>query len=73
MASEVTLYYASWCGPSQKALSEARDKGIETVDIDDHPEVALELNLRATPTWVTRGESGEVLRMDIGKLHTEES
>lgn len=51
-------YYAKWCGPCKSIFSHLvelkRNFGpsirIVNINVDDRPEIALELNIRAVPT-----------------------
>ena len=53
---KIVRFTASWCGPCKmlaKTLEEVESKlPIEVVDIDTHPEVAIEFGIRGVPTLV---------------------
>ena len=64
---KIFRFTASWCQPCKalaKNLETANlDIPIEVVDIDVHPEVAIDYGVRGVPTLVMLDENIEVKRM----------
>jgi thioredoxin 1 len=63
---KVLRFTASWCGPC-KALSSVlneveTDLPFEVIDIDVHPELAIEFGVRSVPTLVMMDETIEMKR-----------
>lgn len=67
---KIIRFTASWCGPC-KMLSKTLENletniPIDVVDIDVHPEVALEYGIRGVPTLVLLDEHNQPLRKLVG-------
>lgn len=78
--AKVLKFHATWCQPCKalsKTIEEAGDLGIEieSIDVDQEPELARKYNIRSVPTMVVVDEEGEVLRYQTGSmsLHQLES
>ena len=71
----IIRFTASWCGPCQtmsKSLEEAKlNLPIEVVDIDAHPELAMDFNIRSVPTLIMLDGNTEMKRC-IGLRSTQE-
>lgn len=71
--AKVLKFYATWCAPCKalsKTIDEAGDLGIEieSIDVDQEPELARRYNIRSVPTMVVVDEEGEVLRHQTGAI-----
>ena len=71
--AKVLKFYATWCRPCKalsKTIEEAGDLGIEieSIDVDQEPELARRYNIRSVPTMVVVDEEGEVLRYQTGAM-----
>jgi len=70
---KVLKFHAVWCQPCKalsKTIEEAGDLGIEieSIDVDQEPELARKYNVRSVPTMVIVDEEGEVLRYQTGSM-----
>ena len=70
---KVLKFHATWCQPCKalsKTIEEAGDLGIEieSIDVDQEPELARKYNVRSVPTMVIVDEDGEVLRYQTGSM-----
>ena len=64
----VLRFTASWCQPCKtlaknlESVSNIDKTSIEVIDIDVHPEVAMDYGIRSVPTLVMLNENIEVKR-----------
>ena len=70
---KVLKFHATWCQPCKalsKTIEEAGDLGIEieSIDVDQEPELARRYNVRSVPTMVIVDAEGEVLRYQTGSM-----
>ena len=70
---KVLKFHAVWCQPCKalsKTIEEAGDLGIEieSIDVDQEPELARRYNVRSVPTMVIVDAEGEVLRYQTGSM-----
>jgi thioredoxin 1 len=67
---KIIRFTASWCQPCKMLASiiEEIDTNIpiEVVDIDVHPDVAIEFGIRGVPTLVKIDENGNVIGRLVG-------
>jgi thioredoxin-like negative regulator of GroEL len=63
LQSSTVRFTADWCGPCQKfapMFNEVANRSVEgtfvVVDVDKHPETALEFNVRSIPTVAVNGD-----------------
>jgi thioredoxin 1 len=72
----VIKFSATWCGPC-KALAKTLENvntqiPIESIDIDENQETALEYGVRGVPTMIMLDENNNVIKRFVGaKSQTE--
>jgi thioredoxin 1 len=64
---KIIRFTASWCGPC-KSMAQILENvntniPVEVVDIDIHPEIAVEYGIRSVPTLVMKDGDIEMKRM----------
>lgn len=64
--TRIIRFTAAWCGPCQtmaKSLEEAQlNVPIEVIDVDTHPELAMDYNIRSVPTLIMFDGNTEMKR-----------
>jgi thioredoxin 1 len=72
----IIKFSATWCGPC-KALAKTLENvntqiPIESIDIDENQETALEYGIRGVPTMIMLDENNNVVKRIVGaKSQTE--
>jgi len=76
MGLKVIKFEAEWCGPCKamapvwnKVAGDTEGVAFETVDIDDNPELAAQMQIRVVPTIVFVKDGDEIDRA-VG-MHSE--
>lgn len=73
---KIYRFTASWCNPCKMLAKNLENANlghpIEVVDIDVHPELAQEYNIRSVPTLVMLADDGSVQKTSVGVKTTKE-
>jgi thiol-disulfide isomerase/thioredoxin len=70
----IVKYGSSWCGPCRLATETLKKSGLpfEDIDIDNNPDVAIELKISRIPHIVFKDDNDNVLHTHIGGLTSSE-